>query len=299
MKISRGGPGNRKEPRMRMDDSGTEDSGEKVPGQKKARRLLKETAANDAAMVANHAAIAAEQAVYTERARLHQVSVDTELGRIAADNHRAEVELLKDDRRIMELDLSGMSATRVAYFENELVAIAKRQIDRAQRLEQDEEAARIAAEVAKAAAIEAVFAAFVEAARLARAAAAAAAAAVSADSVAATAAANVVDAADRANAARLVRAAAGSHYEQGESSTPHVESTDPPIELSDGDEGDDEEEETEDQTTLNIWADEVEAFAATRGEDEFPDDLDLGLDLYEDLGTNDNDSSPETSEDSM
>ena len=123
-----------------MDDSGTEDSGEKVPGPKKARRLLKETAANDAAMVANHAAIAAEQAVYTERARLHQVSVDTELGRIAADKHKAEAELLKDDCRIMGLDLSGMSANRVLYFENELVAIAKRQIALAQRFEADKEA---------------------------------------------------------------------------------------------------------------------------------------------------------------
>ena len=49
---------------------------------------------------------------------------------------------------------------------NELVAIAKRQIIRAQRLEAEEEAARIAAEVEKAAANEAVAPAFVEAARL-------------------------------------------------------------------------------------------------------------------------------------
>ena len=69
--------------------------------------------------------------------------------------------------------------------------------------------------------------------------------------------------------------------------------------MSDGDKGGDEEEETEDQTALNIWAHEVEAFAATRGEDEFPDDLDLGLDLDEDFGTHDNDSTPESFEDSM
>ena len=101
MKKTRGGPGNRKETRLRENDSGTEDSGERVPGQKKSRRLLKETAINDAAMVANHGAIAPEQALYTNRARLHQQSVQIEMGRIATDNLHAEVELLKDDRKIM------------------------------------------------------------------------------------------------------------------------------------------------------------------------------------------------------
>ena len=64
VKKTRGGPGNRKEPRMRENDSGTEDSGEKVPGQKKARRLLKETGINEGAISANHAAVAVEQTKY-------------------------------------------------------------------------------------------------------------------------------------------------------------------------------------------------------------------------------------------
>ena len=276
LKKTRGGLGNRKETRLRENDSGTEDSGERVPGQKKSRRLLKETAVNDVAMVANHAAIAAEQALYTDRARLHQQSVQIEMGRIATDNLHAEVELLKDDRKIMGMDMSGMSANRVAYFENELVAIAKRQIIRAQRLEAEEGAARIAAIVEKAAAIEAVAAALVEAARPV--------AAVLTHPVAATAYTDAVDAADRANAARLVREAVG------ESSAPPDKATDPLVELSDGDEGDDEEE-AEHQIAMMKWAEEIDAFASTRGEDEFPDDVDLGFE--------DTDSTAKTSQDSM
>ena len=47
MKKTRGGPGSREEPRLREDDSGTEVGGEKVPGQNKARRVVKETFGND------------------------------------------------------------------------------------------------------------------------------------------------------------------------------------------------------------------------------------------------------------
>lgn len=264
VKKSRGGLGSRKVKKLRMNDTGTEDSGEKVMGQKRARQLLKEQPEIDAATAANHAAIAAEQAKYTDRARLHHLAVESEMERSQADKLMAEVDLLKEDNRIMGLDLNGMPEFRVKYFENEMLAACKRQTLRDARAVTELEDARKAAEVARVATEDAVAAAAV-------AAASSAAAALTTQSVAA---ADAADAADRANAANLVRNSSDRVPLQDESLAPRVDSAEEPLSLSDGDEGDDE---TEPQNDVLRFACEVEAFAATRGEDVGEVDIDIGL----------------------
>lgn len=251
----RGGPGSRHEKRKRPADSGTEDEGEKVPGQKLARRLQKEAVAAAAATAENLAAIDAERHKYQERAQLQHRHLDTEKGRQETERVTAEVAMLQHDKEIMMLDLSDMPDFRRAYFENEMMEACERQAARKAKKVADVENARIATEDAIAAAIE-------EAER-------AAAYAASAEGIAAALAA---DEAERARAQAMARAATGPSIIEDHSSAPFGDSTDPLNHLSEGEESEEGEEE-EEESELIKWAKVVEAFAAQRGDDTVPGDI--------------------------
>lgn len=251
----RGGPGSRQEKRKRPADSGEEDEGEKVPGQKLARRLHKEAIAAAAATAENLAAIDAERHKYQEKARLQQGYLDSEKGRQERERVTAEVAMLEHDERIMMLDLSGMADFQRGYFEKEMMEACERQVARDARKVADVESARIAEENVIAAAV-------VEAERVA-------AYATSAEGIAAALAA---DEAERARAQAMARAAAGPSSTDDRSPAPFGDSTDPLNLLSDGEESEEEGEEEEESDFIK-WAKTIEVFAAQMGDDTVPGDI--------------------------
>ena len=252
------GSGYRKKDNIRAEDSGTEDSGEKVPGQKLARRLLKEQTDLLASNVVNDAKIAAEQATFTQQARLHQESIETEQSRITIEMKREEGEREREDNRIMLLDLTGLPDFRIAYFEKQMKAAVDRQTVRDARKVTELVAAQVAAEKARVAAAEALVAANVAADR----------AAESRLATEAVVSDDVADAADRANAARLVREDLGPHTVVDEAAVP--------VEVSSDDEDDDDATATSQEELLK-FANEVDVMAAAVEDEQEEDFAYLGL----------------------
>lgn len=279
-KRKRGGMGSRKVPSLRAaEDSGTEDSGEKVLGQKGARLVQKQIAANDALEAANNARIDAKVAEYKDTAALHRQSNDTEIFRIKSENIRSERLEAAEDNRVMVMDLTGLPAWKVEYFEarnrlaaERLLAKMAKDVTDLEDLRAAEEVARVAAAQGAAAAVLAAATAAADA--LAAAAAGATRAVAASSSPQSVTATDAADAADRANAARLVRAGVARNSAADMSSGTLAQPSAPRVELCEDEEGDDETLVDDD---LLRFADMVEAFAATRRDDEEEVDTDVCL----------------------
>ena len=247
----KGGPGNRKKPRLRSEDNGTEDSGEKVPGQKKARRLVKEKIELEAANEVNMSAIAAEVAKFTEKARLHQVSTDTERSKLALEILRHEADVLKEDNRVMGLVLTGMSEDEIEYFTlQKKDAIERQAARRAMKVVQLEEARIAAADAVIAAGVAAEMAPSTVRA-----------------SPVSVASSDAHDATDRSRARRMVAEAAGLDKVTEEIPEEMVEVS------SDDEDGDDV---VTSQAEMTQFADDVDVWADACEEDT-EEEYDIGL----------------------
>ena len=84
-------------------DYDTEDGGEKVPGQKKARRLNKEFTKLDACKRVDFAKVASHVAKFQERANIYLRSIEVEELRAKVDLERAEVARDVVDNRVMAM----------------------------------------------------------------------------------------------------------------------------------------------------------------------------------------------------
>ena len=242
-KTAPGGPGCRKEKRMRVADTDEEDEGDRVPGQKLARRLAKEGVVNDAAAVKNFEAIAEEQAKCTERSKLHHKSLDLEIRRAAADMLAAQVAQQKEDNMVMRMDLSDMPPTKRAYFEAQIEEICQRQMDRRDKRVADARNARVAAE------------GVVREAQRAR--------------DYATSPEGLLAAYE---AARVAAAAMASTDLQSVEDDPLPPPT-PLMNLGAREEEEEVEDKEEGESELEAFAKLIEAFAAQRGPDTSPDDV--------------------------
>ena len=118
---------------LRASDSEEEVLGDKPPGQKKARRLEKELVVIDAAVAKKEAEISKDIATFTERAKMHQMTLEVE-----AERQRVEQE--RSDDEVMRMDLSVIDEDKIPYLQQRINEVYDRQAARVVQ-----KAARVAA----------------------------------------------------------------------------------------------------------------------------------------------------------
>ena len=126
---------------LRASDSEEEVVGDKPPGQKRARRLEKELVVINAAVAKKEAEISKDIATFSERARIHKMTLEVE-----AERQRVEQERLDDD--VMRMDLSLLDEDKIPYWQQRISEVYDRQAARVVQKAAGVAAANLAREAA-------------------------------------------------------------------------------------------------------------------------------------------------------
>ena len=126
---------------LRASDSEEEVVGDKPPGQKRARRLEKELVVINAAVAKKEAEISKDIATFSERARIHKMTLEVE-----AERQRVEQERLDDD--VMRMDLSLLDEDKIPYLQQRISEVYDRQAARVVQKAAGVAAANLAREAA-------------------------------------------------------------------------------------------------------------------------------------------------------